>query len=248
MKLEGKAALVTGGGTGIGRACSLALAGEGCDVAVNYSRSGAEAEATASEIRELGRRAIAVQANVALDSEVTLMVEQVEDEFGRLDFLVNNAGTTSFVPHEDLDGLSGQDWDDVMAVNVKGTFFASRAAAKVMRKHGGGAIVNIASIAGLTGMGSSIAYCASKAAILSMTKSLARVLAPEIRVNAVSPGITLTRWVEDFGDFVEMNIRKTPMKRGAEAEDIADAVLFLLAGTSFVTGENVVVDGGKVLM
>ena len=248
MKLEGKAALVTGGGTGIGRACSLALAGEGCDVAVNYSRSGAEAEATASEIRELGRRAIAVQANVALDSEVTLMVEQVEDEFGRLDFLVNNAGTTSFVPHEDLDGLSGQDWDDVMAVNVKGTFFASRAAAKVMRKHGGGAIVNIASIAGLTGLGSSIAYCASKAAILSMTKSLARVLAPEIRVNAVSPGITLTRWVEDFGDFVEMNIRKTPMKRGAEAEDIADAVLFLLAGTSFVTGENVVVDGGKVLM
>jgi len=240
--------LVTGGGTGIGRACSLAFAREGAAVAVNYSRSEAEAEDTAAEIREGGGQSLAIKANVASDEELRRMVDEVAQVYGRLDILVNNAGTTNFVPHDDLEGLTEQDWDEVMAVNVKGTFFASRAAAKVMRKRDGGAIVNIASIAGLTGMGSSIAYCASKAAILSMTKSLARVLAPEIRVNAVSPGITLTRWVEGFGDFVEMNIQKTPLKRGAGPEDIADAVLFLVSGTTFVTGENLVVDGGKILM
>jgi len=248
MKLKGKVALVTGGGTGIGRACSLAFAREGAAVAVNYSRSREDAERTATEIRELGNQSLAIQANVASDEEVRRMVDEVEQTCGRLDILVNNAGTTNFVPHDDLDGLTEQNWDEVMAVNVKGTFFASRAAAKAMKKNDGGAIVNIASIAGLTGMGSSIAYCASKAAILSMTKSLARVLAPEIRVNAVSPGITLTRWVDGFGDFVEMNIQKTPLKRGAGPEDIADAVLFLVSGTTFVTGENVVVDGGKILM
>lgn len=248
MKLKGKVALVTGGGTGIGRACSLAFAREGAAVAVNYSRSKEDAERTATEIRELGGQSLAIQANVASDEEVRRMVDEVEQTCGRLDILVNNAGTTNFVPHDDLEGLTEQNWDAVMAVNVKGTFFASRAAAKAMKKNDGGAIVNIASIAGLTGMGSSIAYCASKAAILSMTKSLARVLAPEIRVNAVSPGITLTRWVDGFGDFVEMNIRKTPLKRGAQPEDLADAVLFLVSGTTFVTGENVVVDGGKILM
>jgi 3-oxoacyl-[acyl-carrier protein] reductase len=248
VKLKGKTALVTGGGTGIGRACSLAFAREGADVAVNYSRSKDDAEETVGEIRNLGVKAVAIRANVASDAEVCRMAGQVQAEFGRLDILVNSAGTTAFVPHEDLDGLTEQNWDDVMAVNVKGTFFASRAGARLMRKGDGGAIVNIASTAGLTGMGSSIAYCASKAAILSITKSLARVLAPEIRVNAVSPGITLTRWVDGFGDFVEMNVRKTPMKRGAQAEDIADAVLFLAAGTTFITGANVVVDGGKILM
>lgn len=247
MKLKNKVALVTGGGTGIGRACSLAFAREGAAVVVNYSRSQEDAEKTAEEARELSGRAMAFQASVSSDEDVGRMIDHIEEEYGRLDVVVNNAGTTSFVSHDDLDGLTAEKWDDVMAVNVKGAFFVSRAAVKLMRKNDGGSIVNISSIAGLTGLGSSIAYCASKSAMLSMTKSLARVLAPDVRVNAVSPGIVITRWVEGWEEFVELNIKKTPMQRPAYPEDIADTVLFLVCGTSFVTGENIVTDGGKVL-
>lgn len=247
MRLQGRVALVTGGGTGIGRACSLALAREGAMVIVNYSRSKEEAEGTAAEARRGAGRASALQANVAADAEVRGMVDQIGADHGRLDILVNNAGTTSFVSHEDLDGLTEEKWDAVMAVNVKGAFFASRAAVKLMNRHDGGSIVNIASIAGTTGLGSSIAYCASKAAMISLTKSLARALAPRIRVNAVSPGLVMTRWVAGWDTFVEANIKATPMKRPAQPEDIADAVLFLCLGTTFVTGQNLIVDGGKTL-
>ncbi|MBI2192894.1 MAG: glucose 1-dehydrogenase [Planctomycetes bacterium] len=247
MKLQNKVALVTGGGTGIGRACTLALAREGAAVIVNYSRSRDDAEQTALEARGRGARALAVQASVASDSEIRALMERVESEFGRLDILVNNAGTTSFVPHEDLDGLTEEKWDEVMAVNVKGAFFASRAAVKLMLRNDGGSIVNVASIAGTTGLGSSVAYCASKAAMLSITKSLARVLAPRIRVNSVSPGLVMTRWVSGWDRFIEANVRATPMQRAAQPEDIADAVVFLSTGTSFITGQNLIVDGGKTL-
>ncbi len=247
MKLKGKVALVTGGGTGIGRACSLALAEEGATVIVNYSRSEKEAEATAEEAKQFSGDAVALKANVASDEEVISLMQSIDEKYGRLDVLVNNAGTTSFVPHHELDSLTEDMWDAVMAVNVKGTFFASRAAVKIMRKHSEGAIVNISSVAGHIGNGSSIAYCASKAALHSLTKSLARVLAPEIRVNSVSPGVVETRWVEGFGEFIEKNIRATPMERAANTKDIANAVMFFVTDSPIITGQDLIADGGRLL-
>lgn len=244
--LDGKVALITGGGTGIGRETALLFAREGADVAVNYSRSRSEAEGTAGEVRALGRKGLAICADVADDAAVRRMVEQTVDELGRLDILVNNAGTTKFVPLADLEALDEEAWDPVFDVNVKGTFFCSRAAIPKMRANGGGQIVNVASIAGLTGQGSSIAYCASKAAVLSLTRSLAVSQAPDIRVNAVAPGVVDTRWVDGWEEFVRTNRETTPLKRIASARDVAVSILGLIVG-EFVTGQTLVVDGGKTL-
>ena len=245
-KLEGKVALITGGGTGIGRATALAFAREGIDVAVDYSRSKAEAEATVAEIEGLGRRALAVCADVSDDAAVRQMVDRVVTELGRLDILVNNAGWTKYVPLEDLEGLTGEAWDRCFDVNVKGTFYCSRAAVPKMKANGGGQIVNTASIAGLIGRGSSMAYAASKAAVISLTKSLAIVLAPEIRVNAILPGVVDTRWMVGMESFMEANVQATPLKKGAQPEDIADAVLGVVR-SDMMTGQNLVVDGGRTL-
>jgi 3-oxoacyl-[acyl-carrier protein] reductase len=246
MKLSGKIALITGGGTGIGRATALLLAGEGADIAVNYSRSKEDAEKTVSEVEALGRKAIAVQANVAEDASCRAIVDTVFSELGRLDILVNNAGTTRMVPLDDLESLTEEDWDTIMDVNVKGTFFCCRAAIPKMKENGGGQIVNTASIAGTTGQGSSIAYSASKAGIICMTQSLAVSQAPEIQVNAVSPGLVETRWVEGWEENNAAHARGTPMRRNAVAEDVAEAILgFIL--NPFTTGQNLVVDGGRSL-
>ncbi len=246
MKLSGKVALITGGGTGIGRATALLLAGEGADVAVNYSRSKDDAEKTVAEVEALGRKAIAVQANVAEDASCRAMVNTVFSKLGRLDILVNNAGTTRMVPLDDLESLTEEDWDTIMDVNVKGTFFCCRAAIPKMKENGGGQIVNTASIAGTTGQGSSIAYSASKAGIICMTQSLAVSQAPEIQVNAVSPGLVETRWVAGWEENNAGHARGTPMRRNAVAKDIAEAILgFIL--NPFTTGQNLVVDGGRSL-
>jgi len=246
MELQERVALVTGGGTGIGRAASLLLARAGAAVAVNYSRSEAEAEATAVEIREAGSRAIAVQADVSQDAAVEEMVQRVIREWGRLDVLVNNAGMTFFVDHTDLDGLTEDMWDRILAVNLKGLFFCCRAAARVMRREGSGRIVNVTSVAGFTGLGSSIAYSASKAGVISVTKSLARALAPEILVNAVAPGVVETRWIAGRDEFRMRGLAGTPLERLAQPEDVADAILYL-ARTDFVTGQVITVDGGRTL-
>jgi 3-oxoacyl-[acyl-carrier protein] reductase len=246
MKLEGTVALVTGGGTGIGRASSLRLAAEGAAVAVNYSRSEDDAEATAAEIRKAGGRAITVQADVSSDPAVEAMVERVTKEWGRLDVLVNNAGMTYFVEHKDLDGLTEAMWDRMLAVNLKGVFFCCRAAARMMRRQRSGRIITVASTAGLTGKGSSIGYAASKAGVISVTKSLAMALAPEILVNAVAPGFVETRWTAGRDAFRATALNGTPLERVAEPEDVADAVLYL-AKTDFVTGQVLVVDGGRSL-
>jgi 3-oxoacyl-[acyl-carrier protein] reductase len=246
MKLSGKTALITGGGTGIGRATALLLASEGADVAVNYSRSKEDAEKTVAEVEALGRKAIAVQANVAEDASCRAMIDTVFSELARLDILVNNAGTTRMVPLDDLESLTEEDWDTIMDVNVKGTFFCCRAAIPKMKENGGGQIVNTASIAGTTGQGSSIAYSASKAGIICMTQSLAVSQAPEIQVNAVSPGLVETRWVEGWEENNAGHARGTPMRRNAVAEDVAEAILgFIL--NPFTTGQNLVVDGGRSL-
>ena len=246
MKLEGTVALVTGGGTGIGRAASLQLASEGAAVAVNYSRSEADAEATAAEIRAAGGRAMTVQADVSDEAAVEAMVRRVADEWGRLDVLVNNAGMTYFVEHSDLDALTGEMWDRMLAVNLKGAFFCCRAAARVMKRQGSGRIVNVASVAGLTGKGSSIGYAASKAGMISLTKSLAMALAPEVLANAVAPGFVETRWTAGKDEFRAKALTGTPMERVAVPEDVADAILYLVK-TDFVTGQVLTVDGGRNL-
>ncbi|MFC1716505.1 SDR family NAD(P)-dependent oxidoreductase [Candidatus Poribacteria bacterium] len=244
MDLQGKVALITGGGTGIGREIALSFAREGAGVAVNYSRSEKEAMATAQEIRDLGAPALAIKADVSQDAQVREMVAKVVKECGRLDILVNSAGTTTFVELEDLEGLTEEIWDSNLAVNLKGTFFCCRAAAQAMKNGDGGNIMNISSIAGTTGIGSSMAYCASKAGVICLTKSLARTLAPEIVVNTIAPGFVISRWTDPWPEFRKTNEEATPLKRVATTEDVAEAALFL-AHSDFVTGQVIIVDGGK---
>jgi 3-oxoacyl-[acyl-carrier protein] reductase len=241
-----RVALVTGSATGIGRAVAWGLAGRGYDVVVNYSRSAAEAEETASGVRERGGKSVVVKADVSDDGAVRAMVAQTVAELGGLDLLVNNAATTHFVPHTDLEGLTAQVWDDILNVNLKGTFFASRAAMPYLTARRGN-IVNVASVAGVAGSGSSIAYAASKGAVITLTKSLARAFAPNVRVNAVAPGPVQTRWLADHQDMVEAAVKQTPLKRPATAEDVAAVVLFLADETSLMTGQVLVVDGGRTM-
>jgi 3-oxoacyl-[acyl-carrier protein] reductase len=242
--LSGRVALVTGGGTGIGRAIALALAEHGAAVAVTYSRSRADAEATAEIIRGRTRRALAVRADVSVEREAEEMVAGVVREFGRLDLLVNNAGTTRFIAHADLDALTGEVWDHIFAVNVKGTFFSTRAAVRAMTE---GRIINIGSVAGVNGSGSSIAYAASKAAIHTMTRSLARALAPRITVNAIAPGLIETRWHTGREAENARRAQALPAGRIGRPEDIAHIALALATAGNFITGQVIVVDGGALL-
>ncbi len=246
MDLKGKAALVTGGGVGAGRAIALALAAAGCDVAVNYSKSQAEADLTAADVQGLGVRGMAVQADVRDDGEVRNMVERACSTFGRLDVLINNAGVTSFIDHADLEGVGEEDWDRILGTNLKGSFYCARAAAPALREAGNAAIVNISSIAGVYGIGSSIPYCASKAALNSLTITLARALAPEIRVNAVAPGYIDTRWWKDRDNYEaikQIAEQSTPLKRVCSAEDVAGMVMAMVT-SDVVTGQVLVTDGG----
>ncbi len=252
MKVEGKAAVITGGGTGVGRATGLALGKLGCAVLVNYSRSNKEAEETAKDIEALGVKAIPFKADVADDAKCRAMIEEAVKEFGRLDILVNNAGTTSFIPHPDLDAVKDEDWDRIMAVNVKGTFQCARAARGPLEEAGEGEIINITSVAGLAGTGSSIPYCASKAAIINMTVTLARALAPKIRVNAVAPGFINGRWLRaGIGDAYEgvkaATAERLPLGRVCEPEDIAEAILSLITGSDLVTGHVLPCEGGMLI-
>ena len=241
-----KVALVTGSATGIGRAAAARFARAGYAVAVNYSRSEKEAQETFEEVRAHGVPALLCQANVGDDRAVRAMVARCRDELGGLDVLVNNAGTTRFIEHTDLDALTDEVWDEILGVNLKGAFYCCRAALPLLRQRRGN-IVNVTSVAGLQGHGSSIPYAASKAALNCMTKSLARAFGPEVRVNAVAPGPVLTRWLADHRDHVERSLQITPMRRAAEPEDIADAIAFLALGTSLVTGQVLVVDGGRTM-
>ena len=244
--LANKVAVITGGGTGIGRACALRLAREGAQVAINYSRSKAEAEATQKDIEALGRDAMVYCASVTDDDAVRAMMQATADRFGRIDVLINNAGMTHFVDLEDLEGLKDAYWFEIMDVNVVGLFRCARAAAPAL-KASKGCIVNIASVAGVTGMGSSIAYAASKAAAISVTKSLARVLAPEVRVNGIAPGVVLTRWVDDHLDHVQKYGDATPLGRVATPEDVAEVAYSFIANAGLVTGQTLMVDGGMFM-
>jgi 3-oxoacyl-[acyl-carrier protein] reductase len=249
MELSGKGAIVTGAGTGVGRATALALAEAGCSVAVNYSRSKDAAEAVATEAASHGVKAIAVQADVANDDDCRRLVQTALDSFGRLDVLVNNAGTTSFIPHHDLDAVTTETWHTIMGVNLIGPFQMARAAASALKASGAGQIVNVSSVAGVYGTGSSIPYCASKAALNNLTVTLARVMGPEVQVNTVCPGFIDGSWLQEgFGDAFEAIkqsvVDKSLLRAVCTPNDVKDAIFGFLLGSKLTTGEIVVVDGG----
>lgn len=251
MTMEGMAAIVTGGGTGIGAAVVRRLAARGVRCVINYANSRDAAEALAAE---LGNGSIAVQADIADDAQCRALAAAAMEAFGRIDLLVNNAGKTKFANHEDLDALTAEDFLDIYRLNTVAPFQMIRACAPAMRAGPASAVVNIASVAGVFGNGSSVAYAASKGALATMTKSLARVLAPAIRVNAVAPGYVGTGWFsermtpEAFDKFEAFIASQTPMQLAAHAEDIAGPIVNLLDPASrVITGEIVLLDAGAHL-
>ena len=251
LDLKGKAAIVTGSATGIGAAVAVGLARRGAGVLVNYTKSEAEARATAELVREVGANVIIVQGDVARDEDCRKLAAAAMDSWGRIDILVNNAGTTKFAAHGDLDALSAEDFANIYSVNVIGPFQMIRACSKALKASGAGAVVNVSSVAGVAGVGSSVAYAASKGALNTMTLSLARALGPEIRVNAICPGFVATRWFKDrfgaeaFDRISAEQAAATPLKHAGQPDDIADTVIFFCSPASrHITGEMLLVDGG----
>jgi NAD(P)-dependent dehydrogenase (short-subunit alcohol dehydrogenase family) len=248
-----KVVMVTGAGSGIGAAIARHFAARGWGVLVNYAANRAGAEATVEACREAGGDAVACQGDVAEDADCRRLADAALARWGRIDALVNNAGVTKFVPAPDLDGLAAEDFQRIFAVNVIGAFQMARAVAPAMRTQGAGAIVNLSSFAGLRGFGSSLAYAASKGALNTLTLGLARVLAPEIRVNAVCPSFAETEWLakgvgnEKSEQFKSKVAAAAPLKRIASVEDIAETVFWLVTGARHLTGELVTLAGGLQL-
>lgn len=247
--MERKRALVTGGATGIGRAAVRHLARAGFDIALNYRASRDAAQATAADAEQSGAKVLLVPADVADDGAVREMLRLVEAEFGALDCLVNNAGTTIPTPARDLERITVEDWDRVFAVNVKGLFLVTRAAVPLLKRGKHSSIVNVASIVGLRPGPQPIPYAASKAAVVSLTKQLAGALSPGIRVNAVAPGWIEGEWMErmlgdNYQRLMERRAKATPLGRCATFDDVAEVILSLIQSNRFVNGEIVVIDGG----
>lgn len=246
---ERKKALVTGGGTGIGKSAVLALAKAGYDVAINYASSSKAAQETEKEAQALGAKTLLLQCDVSDEKAVRAMLAQVEQSFGHLDALISNAGTTAKWKVKDLESLDMEEWDRTFAVNVKGLFQVVRASVPLLRKGTNPSIVNTASIVGLRPGPQPLPYAASKAAVVNMTKTLAWNLGPEIRVNAVAPGWMEGDWMqrmlgEKYDDLMGKRAKSTPLKRCVTADDVAETMLNLIQSNRFVTGEIIVIDGG----
>jgi NAD(P)-dependent dehydrogenase (short-subunit alcohol dehydrogenase family) len=246
VRLKGQVALVTGGGTGIGRGISLAFAREGASVIVNYQKSKEKAEETARQIRQGGGHAVAIQADVRRESDCKRLCDETVREGGRLDVLVNNAGWTQAVPHANLEALSDEIWRKVLDTNVMGAWYCIKHAAPVMRAQGRGAIINVTSVAAFSGKGSSLAYAASKAALESMTRSLARALGPAIRVNAIAPGLVETDFAGWGPAVFEAGRHEVTTPGLPTPEDCGEAALFLAAEARATTGTTILVDGGII--
>ena len=254
MELNGRVALVTGGAGGIGAAVARGLAQAGVSgLAINYRKSAKEAEELAREVARGGVKAVALQANVQNDDQVRAMIGEINDSFGRLDIVVNNAGVTHWVKLADLEALTDSIWDEILDVNVKGAFRCARAAAALLAASQG-MIVNVSSISGVLAPStmSSLAYGTAKAALIYMTRALAVAMAPQVRVNCVAPAFTDTPWMsEHFGAEYQEVIAKAsagyPLQRIARPEDISGAILGLITGGDFVTGQTLIVDGGLSL-
>lgn len=246
-------ALVSGSATGIGAACARRLAEDGFSVAVNFSRNVDDAEKTAEACRQSGAEAITIKGDISNDVDCRSLIASVIERWGRLDVLVNNAGVTRFADADDLEALSADDFERIFAVNVTGCFQLTRAAAPYLKTAGKGAVVNISSHSGFSGIGSSIAYAASKGALNTLTLSLARSLAPEVRVNAVCPGFVDTNWLagkydqEELATFRDRVKRIAPLNTVVSPDNVADAVTWFAKRAQGITGQLLVVDGGTHL-
>ena len=249
MNNDKPAALVTGASTGIGRAAAIALANNGYDVVINYNRSEEAARITAREAQAVGAKTLLNRCDVSDDAGVRAMLASTEKEFGRLDVLINNAGTTVDVEPKNLEGLSIEDWNRVFNVNVLGLFLVTRAAVPLLKKSPNGCIVNTCSIAGLRPSAQPLPYAASKAAVANLTKTLANALGPQIRVNAVAPGWIEGDWMkrtlaDNYDGLMARRAKYTPLKRCCTEADVADSMLSLILHNRFVSGEIIIVDGG----
>lgn len=253
MDMQSGVAIVTGSSSGVGAACARKLAELGSHVVINYVNNEQGAQATAQACGSLGVETLVVRADVADDAACRAMVAAAVAKWGRVDALINNAGTTKFCAHDDLEGLSAADFQRIYAVNTIGPFQMTRAVAPFMRRGGRGSIVNVASVAAVQGVGSSIAYAASKGALVTMTLSLARALGPHIRVNAVCPGFIQGDWLEaGMGKERYEQVKgaleaSNPLKLTATADTVADAILYFVAHADIVTGETLILDGGAHL-
>jgi 3-oxoacyl-[acyl-carrier protein] reductase len=245
-----RVALVTGSGTGIGRAEVLALAKAGYDVVVNYSRSAKEAEKTAADCAAAGAKTLTLQCDVGDEKSVVAMIAAIEQGFGRLDVLCNNAGTTITGLARDFDKVSVEDWDRVFAVNVRGVFLVTKHAVRLLRQSDDAHIINTNSVVGARPGPQPLPYSVSKGALWTMTKALAGALGPDgIRVNGIAPGWMEGEWMErmlgdNYDKLMERRAKQTPLRRVVTAEDVADAVISLIRGSKGVSGVIVTVDGG----
>ncbi|WP_427338585.1 3-oxoacyl-[acyl-carrier-protein] reductase [Caloranaerobacter sp. DY30410] len=247
MNLTGKIALITGGSRGIGKAIALKLASLGANIVVNYTKSDTKAKEVIKLAEEMGVKAIAVKADISNKDDVENFINKVLDEFGRIDILVNNAGITR---DNLLMRMKEEEWDDVININLKGTFNVTKAAIRTMMKQKSGSIINVASVVGITGNQGQCNYAASKAGIIGFTKSIAKEVAKKkVRVNAIAPGFIKTDMTDKLPDKVkEEYLSKIPLNRLGEPEDIANAVAFLASDlSSYITGQVLIVDGGLLI-
>ena len=244
--MSGKVAVVTGAGGGIGSVICKRLARAGASIVLTYRRSKEQTRAVMHRLAGEGHMMVCAPVE---DSEgLTRLAEQVDERYGKVDLLVNNAGITRFVAHDDLDGLDDELIDEIFCVNWRGAFACIRAFKDLLARGDGGVVVNISSNAGISGIGSNVAYCASKAALNVMTVSLARALAPKIRVVAIAPALVEGKYAEKLDPvWRQEQAEKAPLKRLVKPEDVADAVLAVATTLTFSTGCTIVVDGGRLL-
>jgi len=253
-----KVAIVTGSATGLGAACAVDLAGRGWNVAINYTKSKKEADETYETVKAKGVEAILVQADMGQDADCRKLAAETMKKWGRIDGLINNAGTTKFQSQGDLEGVTPEDFDRILRVNVTGPYMMSRAVYPTMKKQWDekqerGSIVNISSIAGVMGVGTSIPYAASKGALNTLTLSLARWFGPAVRVNTVCPGFIQTRWLlgalgqDDYEKLKAAQEQTTPLRQAGTPEQMAEAAIFFLTSASNITGEFLIVDAGTHL-
>jgi len=258
MAGQGKVAIVTGSATGLGASCARDLAGRGWNVAINYTKSKKEADETFAAVKAKGAEAILVQADVGQDADCRKLVAEAMKAWGRIDGLINNAGTTKFQAPGDLEGVTPEDFDRILRVNVTGPYMMSRAVYPAMKKQyedkgERGSIVNISSIAGVMGVGTSVPYACSKGALNTLTLTLARQLSPAVRVNTVCPGFIQTRWLlgalgeDNYNKLRQSQEESTPLRQAGTPEQMAEAALFFLTSASNITGEFLIVDAGQHL-
>ena len=257
MNLKDKVAVITGSSSGVGAALATKLASEGASVVINYIQSEEGAIRTRDNIVAIGGQAVIVQGDVSDEADCERIAEMAVSSFGQIDILVNNAGCTTFVPHENLKDLTSAIWERTLRVNLMGAFFMSRAAMPHLQKAGGGEIVMTSSIASQTASGSSIAYCASKAGMNSLTRSLAKAFGKDnIRVNAVLPGLIDGDWAfstwgggdaRQYEGLKKMFADQTPLGYVVTPDDVADTILSLITGSDYVTGQLITFDAGFTL-